>query len=61
MWECFHLAYGVTEVEASSVFNNAAQKVIKDTSVEATDEAHVGERDLPDQGPAPSTNGRLVG
>jgi hypothetical protein len=30
-------------------------------SVEATDEAYVGERDLPDQGPAPSRDGRLIG
>jgi hypothetical protein len=29
--------------------------------VEAADEAHVGERDLSDKGPAPSGDGRLVG
>jgi hypothetical protein len=29
--------------------------------VEATDEAHASERDLPDQEPAHSVDGRLVG
>jgi hypothetical protein len=31
------------------------------TGVEAADEAHTGERDLSDQGPAPSRDARLVG
>jgi hypothetical protein len=31
MHEHFHLADGVSKAEASPVFNNAAQKVIKDT------------------------------
>jgi hypothetical protein len=75
MQEHFRLVDGVSEVKASSVFNNAAQKMIKDglntsatycchmlhTCVEAADETRVGERDLSDQGLTPSGDGRLVG
>jgi hypothetical protein len=38
MHEHFHLVDGVSEVEASSVFNNATWKMIKDTGAEAADE-----------------------
>jgi hypothetical protein len=62
MQKYFRLAEGVSEVEASTIFNKIARKVINyhyvlRAGVEAANEAHTGVEHLSNQGPTPYYDG----